>query len=340
MPAFEIEIASASERGRRAANEDALRLGRAGTTRYAVLADGAGGHARGAEASRRVVERVGAGLEDRAEASAAFAPATLTRALLDAHAALQREQVSAKGRARMHATAVVLWIDEQRSLALWSHVGDSRLYRLRYGAVETLTADDSVVQRMVEGGVLTAAQAQEHPLKNQLLAALGMQESIEPHTPAAAVELEDGDVFLLCTDGWWGALDDAVLTQLLAEAQTPQAWLDAMRRHIDAHAAPRQDNFSAIAVWVCDPAENTQPMDDDDELRAQGEGEDEGADVRRPEPVVASAVAVAVAVTDPDTCTDAAPAADRKPAPGAAAASAIDQPASIPANAAGSGSPL
>ena len=259
MAVFDITTATCSERGQRTANEDALCVGRAGTTHYAVLADGAGGHERGAEAARRVIARIEAAL--RASA-ASFAPARLTEAVLRAHAELQRAQIGAEGRGRMHATVVVLWIDGQHDRAIWSHIGDSRLYRLRYGAVNLVTADDSVVQRMLEGGVLTARQAQDHPMKNQLLAAVGMQDGVEPHTLAEAVRLEDGDAFLLCTDGWWGALSDTDLTRTLADADTPAAWLDAMRTLINGRAVPGQDNFSAIALWVSDPAESTQSMAD------------------------------------------------------------------------------
>ena len=256
---FEISITACSERGQRAGNEDALRVGGAGSTQYAVLSDGAGGHERGAEASRRVVEHIEAAL--RAAASA-FAGDLLTQALHSAHGALQLDQMGVQGRRRMHATVVALWIDTRHDRCVWSHVGDSRLYRMRYGAVDLVTADDSVVQRMLEGGILTPQQALNHPMKNQLLAAVGMQDSLEPHTLAQPVSLDDGDAFLLCTDGWWGGLTDAQIISTLTDADTPQCWLDAMRELILAQATLGQDNFSAIAVWVTDPAESTQSMVD------------------------------------------------------------------------------
>ena len=162
----------------------------------------------------------------------------------------------------MHATVIALWLDTRHDRCVWSHVGDSRLYRLRYGAVDRVTADDSVVQRMLEGGILTPQQAQDHPMKNQLLAAVGMQDGLEPHTLAQPEPLDDGDAFLLCTDGWWGALTDLQITATLTDADTPQRWLEAMRALILARAAPAQDNFSAIALWVRDPAESTQSMAD------------------------------------------------------------------------------
>jgi serine/threonine protein phosphatase PrpC len=259
---LEISIACRTERGERAANEDALRTGGAGVTRYAVLSDGAGGHERGAEASRRAVEHVESALR---AGDGSFGPRRLTQAMLSAHADLQRRQVGAQGQHRMHATLVVLWIDTRHDRAVWSHVGDSRLYRLRYGKVDLVTADDSVVQRLLEGGLLTPQQAQVHPMKNQLLAAVGMAEGVEPHTLDEAVPIEDGDAFLLCTDGWWGMLDEAELCDTFACNDTPAEWLDAMGELIAQRAAPGQDNFSAIAVWAVDPTESTRSMEDDDQ---------------------------------------------------------------------------
>ncbi len=261
MGAFTFALACLSEPGARTGNEDAVRAGECSGRWHAVLADGAGGHARGAEAARRVVDGVQAAL---CAPEATFEAPTLTAAVLDVHAALQQAQAGAVGRERMHATVVALWVDGRSDSALWSHVGDSRLYRLRYGAVERLTADDSVVQRMVESGALTPEQAVHHPMKNQLLAAMGMDDRIEPHTPTLPRALEDGDALLLCSDGWWSALDEAAMVATLREADTPQDWLAAMRTQIDARSGPDQDNYSAIALWVSDPNECTHPMADGD----------------------------------------------------------------------------
>jgi serine/threonine protein phosphatase PrpC len=111
---------------------------------------------------------------------------------------------------------------------------------------------------MVEGGLLTPEQARHHPLKNQLVCALGMDDAIEPRTLAQAVEIEDGDAFLLCCDGWWDGLTDAQILSTLEQADSPHEWLNAMQREIEALALPQQDNFSAIAVWIGDPSQTTQ----------------------------------------------------------------------------------
>lgn len=260
-----IRIAACSERGRRESNEDNLCSGRAGFGWYAVVSDGAGGHARGAEASHNVVTCLDAMLGGL-HAPGDFQPASLTRAVLATHTLLQREQQGATGQRRMHATVVVLCIDSAARQALWTNVGDSRLYRLRDGEVELLTTDDSVVQQLVDGGLLTPAQARNHPLKNQLVAALGVEEAVEPHTPSQSVPIEPGDAFLLCTDGWWLGAGEAALRSSLVASSSPEEWLAAMQRTIEADGDPKLDNFSAIAVWAGMPACAAIDMDDDTTL--------------------------------------------------------------------------
>ena len=251
---LEVQIAARSEAGDRSYNEDDLRHGNAGPVWYAVLADGAGGHRGGAMASDIVVRLTALGLQSAREAT----PESISQLLRDTHEALGEQQQGKTGRDRMHATVVALWIDIRREQALWSHVGDSRLYMLRHGRVCSITTDDSVVQRMVHAGYLSEAEARNHPKKNQLLAAMGGAESIEPNTLDAPMALADGDAFLLCTDGWWDHFEPADIEAAFAQADSPQHWLDLMALRVKQADLSGQDNYSAIAVWVGDPAEITR----------------------------------------------------------------------------------
>jgi serine/threonine protein phosphatase PrpC len=242
-----ITAASRSDIGQRSSNEDRVAVCQQGAHWLAVLADGAGGHRGGAEAAHFAVEHVQQALR---RADAPFDAEALTDAVVAAHRSVLQAKHSGAGPRGMHTTLVVLWIDAQAGLALWTHVGDSRLYAVRRGALRQLTADDSVVQRMVDAGLLSAQQALVHPYRNQLLSALGIDGEIEPHTPRAAVRLEPGDAFLLCSDGWWGALNEAAILGSLADADHPEEWLATMQARIESLQQPRQDNFSAIAAWV------------------------------------------------------------------------------------------
>lgn len=250
---LDIEIASRSEVGGRSHNEDDLRHGRNGPFCYAVLADGAGGHKGGAVAADLVVRLAAHAFQSAVQAS----PGELTGLVVQAHEALLQRQ-GKEARDRMHATLVALWIDARRQEALWTHVGDSRLYLLRHGRVLHVTQDDSVVQQMVAAGYLTPEEAQNHPKKNQLLAAMGTEGEVTPNTLEQAIPIEDGDAFLLCSDGWWDHFEPRDLEAHFAEASSPADWLQRMAAHIARHATPRQDNYSAIAVWVGDPAQTTR----------------------------------------------------------------------------------
>ncbi len=253
----EVAIASRSEVGARSRNEDYVQFGAVESGWYAVLADGAGGHRNGAIASDLVVRIAAHELRSRA-AKEALQPQALAEIALAANDALNRQQDGLHGHHRMHATLVILWIDGALQHALWSHVGDSRLYVLRRGRVDHVTRDDSVVQSMVDAGLLAPEQARDHPNRNQLIAALGSDEPLEPHICDVAFPIRDGDAFLLCSDGWYDLLAVADIEATLARAASAEDWLSAMQHFVQQRQRSNQDNFSAIAVWIGDPAENTR----------------------------------------------------------------------------------
>jgi serine/threonine protein phosphatase PrpC len=110
------------------------------------------------------------------------------------------------------STAMAL-IDHQ---LYYAHVGDSRLYMVRGSTIARLTHDHSYVSRLVENGVLRAEEAESHPQRHILTAALGAGVSITPDCPPEPVALESGDVLVLCTDGLWGLLTEAEIQSAVA----------------------------------------------------------------------------------------------------------------------------
>jgi serine/threonine protein phosphatase PrpC len=244
-----VRISQRSYTGARDHNEDCVGVEHINRHWCMVLSDGAGGHRDGALASRLVVDRILAGFRSRPPVDGP----DLSELMLDAHdgvVAAQRSRGATDRVSAMHATGVVLLVDAGTSRALWGHVGDSRLYLLRDGQTTALTRDDSVLQWMVDAGLWQPGQLQQHPQRNQLMAALGADEGIEPHVSADPLELRNGDAFLLCSDGWWGSVTDEEIGRLLEGATTPDDWLDVMVACATARADPRQDNFSAIGCWI------------------------------------------------------------------------------------------
>ena len=250
MTSFAVQVAQRTCTGSRSRNEDCIAVDHQGPHWCLVLSDGAGGHGHGAEAARRVVERVVAGFRTRPPADAL----DLSELLLDAHDAViagQREMGTSSVKSSMHATVVVLLIDTSKGVALWGHVGDSLLYLWREGRLNTVTRDDSVLQSVLDTGLVDLTSMNKMSNRGALLAALGSADEIEPHV-AGPFALHRSDALLLCSDGWWGGLDFETLSESLAHAATPESWLDAMIDLTQQRADPRQDNYSAIAVWIGD----------------------------------------------------------------------------------------
>jgi serine/threonine protein phosphatase PrpC len=275
MSSMPLAYAHCSLPGARSYNEDALRVARIGEQFHLVLADGAGGHARGAEAAKQVVDAIDAELAGLAARATPPEPTLLQAIVERAHDALRAAQPAARLAASadappgaaarharpsdsMHATVVVLWLDLARRLAAWAHVGDSRLYLLQHHRVVQVSHDDSAVQLLVDAGVIDREQASRHPAKNRLLAALGIADDVDPH--AAGGELRDGDVWLACTDGWWDGLTDSDLEHSLDGSLSVSAWVEQMRVHLAFNPPPNQDNHSAVAVWVGRPEDITRAM--------------------------------------------------------------------------------
>jgi serine/threonine protein phosphatase PrpC len=182
-----------------------------------VLSDGMGGEAHGEIASALAVETVvkhcleyeknpAAAL--LGESQPAWTPQTkrLASAIHLANKNIFDSAAAHPEQSGMGATLTAAWIDENHlSIA---HVGDSRAYILRTGALQQLTSDHSLVAEQVRRGMLTSAQAEESDLQSVLLRALGANPEIE--VDAEDHTLFPGDVLLLCSDG---------LTRMLMEPE-------------------------------------------------------------------------------------------------------------------------
>ena len=246
---IEVRASMRSIIGGRSENEDKVAVEHVGEDWVCVLSDGAGGHGGGAIASEIAVGRILEGFRARP----ARDPSDLRELILDAHDAIISTQGRMQGPAAgMHATLVVFALNTTSNSAIWGHVGDSRLYFLRGGRVRSMTRDDSVVQWMVDAGLIDLGEAREHPRKNFLFAALGMSEELAPHVSEGATQVEGGDALLLCSDGWWETLTNDAIEAALVASHSEDAWLDRMAQAVATQGKPNQDNYSAIGVWIQD----------------------------------------------------------------------------------------
>ena len=215
----------------------------------AVLADGAGGHQGGQVASRLAVRALLARFSQTPAATAAELAALVretNRAVLDGRA-------SSPGLAEMYTTIVCLSADLRQGTISWAHCGDSRLYWFRDGRLVERTRDHSLVQALVDAGVLEEEQLRTHPRRSTLQSALGMQEGeLTLAAQPGSRPIEGANVFLLCSDGVWEHLSDATLEDLLGRAGSPDYWLAAIGSSIAQAVRPdaTHDNYTALAVWL------------------------------------------------------------------------------------------
>ena len=142
----------------------------------------------------------------------------------------------------MGTTITAAIIDFAAEEVAIGHVGDSRAYRLRGGALERLTRDHSLVEEMRRKGQLTDAQAEDHPQRSIITRALGPEPEVK--VDVQTVPAQPGDVFLLCSDGLTTMLDDERITRILTAATSLEA---AVRALIDeANRAGGRDNITAL----------------------------------------------------------------------------------------------
>lgn len=210
--------------------------------RLAIVADGMGGHEGGQEASRIAVETVkkiyadGAGESPRDRLVAAFHTAHQNILLYgDKHPLLQGLGTT--------CTAVAL-VGNDLYIA---HIGDSRLYLLRDATLQRLTQDHSYVGRLLDHGIIGAAEAAVHPHRNILLKALGVGAEIEPEIPERPVHLQNDDVLLLCTDGLWSMVTEDEMLSAVAKRTLSQA-CQALVNKAKEHGGP--DNITLQLVRI------------------------------------------------------------------------------------------
>ena len=245
---MQFEVSVLSKPGGRERNEDACGFWTGDGGCFCVVSDGAGGHGGGDVASKLAVRMILNSFQEHPVCTGA----AINDALVAAHRAIVAQQPTDEALAGMRATATVLAIDTVRHTAVWGHVGDTRLYCFRLGRVIAQTKDHSVVQKMVDAGFLEQNAVRQSLQRSRLFAALGHNEDYLATIESRPLVLEPGDVFLLCTDGFWEYVDETGMAASLAGAHAPADWLRDMEQVVLRRGGPQQDNFSALAVWCRD----------------------------------------------------------------------------------------
>ena len=185
--------------------------------------------------------------------------ATLVRA---ANARIFERAVHDPTVAGMGTTATVAVVDESAGTMTLAHVGDSRAYRYRGGALEQLTTDHSLVGELVRSGRLTEDEAAVHPHRSVITRALGTDADVEVDT--LTVEVVPGDLVLLCSDGLSAMVRDEEIARVLeATGASPREAGEALIAA--ANAAGGEDNVTVVLFELLSEAlpepESTEVLD-------------------------------------------------------------------------------
>ncbi|HYW39709.1 MAG TPA: Stp1/IreP family PP2C-type Ser/Thr phosphatase [Terriglobales bacterium] len=221
-----IEISSQSDIGcQRINNEDSfgywepeddqqfLRKGR-----LVVVADGMGGYEGGQEASRLAVETLVAVYRDFGGDNPQDA---LVEALQTAHERIRQYSFAHPALRGMGTTCTAAAIVQDA--LYYVHVGDTRLYLIRDGQITQVTRDHSYVGRLVESGMISPQEAEHHPQRNILTAALGTNPDLIMDSPGHPEPLRPEDVLLICSDGLWGQVRDSEILDAVENKSAEQA---------------------------------------------------------------------------------------------------------------------
>jgi PPM family protein phosphatase len=243
-----VEYADISLLGGREENQDRVTAAVAEHAALLVVVDGMGGHAHGARAAQ-VTQQVIVDAFWQAPQPLFDPMGFLHLTLGRAHAEVVKLGTQLPLEQRPRATCAVCLIQQRASW--WAHVGDSRLYHVRQGALLMRSRDHSHVELLLREGLINAEQAHNHPMRNFVECCLGG----DPILPDMAISrrrpLKTNDVLLVCSDGLWGGLKDSEIAGALGTPGVLREKLLTLGERAVKRAGAGSDNTSAAALrWL------------------------------------------------------------------------------------------
>ena len=134
--------------------------------------------------------------------------------------------------------------------AMWAHVGNVRIYAFRDGEIISQTKDHSIAQALVDSGQLKFAEIRSHQERKSLLRTLGGLGGMHPTLLEGRFKLQIGDLFLICTDGFWEYVTELEMQADWCKSSNLADWLERMEMRILSVAPTDNDNYSAIALMA------------------------------------------------------------------------------------------
>lgn len=240
-----MRIVGNSDIGRvRTTNEDAFRFGKyEDGSVWAVVCDGMGGALGGKLASSLAADMVSRKIEKsyNSTMSGVSVENMLLSAITTANVTVFDRAAVDNSVHGMGTTIVACVVKD--SVACIAHVGDSRAYIINNGGISQITKDHSLVQEMLDRGQITKEQFDNHPIKNIITRALGVEEDID--IDFDYIDVNEGDVILLCSDGLSGLVSRGELFEIYQNS----SFDELCDNYIEAaNSNGGRDNITVVAV--------------------------------------------------------------------------------------------
>ena len=246
----QVTIGAATHPGKRKAeNEDSfdvvLPKGGKGDKKgiLLILADGMGGHAGGAVASRTAVDVV---MDRYVHAATGDVLQALQQAFQKANAAVLEKSTSNRSLAGMATTLTAVVIKED--LLFHAHVGDSRAYLIDGSDMVTFTEDHSYVASLVAAGAITEAEAETHPQRNLVTRAVGALPDLDIDAARYPQPLKKNQHVMLCCDGLFKVVPEKEIQSIIESAKDPNTACEELVERANRYGGP--DNITVILARI------------------------------------------------------------------------------------------
>lgn len=208
-----------------------------------VVADGLGGHKGGELASRYFCEALLDAAESKLKQLNRQADTALILLAEEAAASMSEKISTQQPGLTAHTTCAICWLSADNTLTTL-HIGDSRIYWFTNKGIIWQSRDHSVVQTLVDSGIINESQMGTHPTQNALTRSIAVGKAIKPSFKTHQTKLTNGDCLLLCSDGFWEMIKQKEIISL-AISKKPGSDLNRWINTAINRAKPHSDNVTA-----------------------------------------------------------------------------------------------
>ena len=240
-----MKIAVISDKGRkRENNEDSYFINK--KIKFAIVADGMGGHQAGEKASKLCVQLISEAMENDLKfiKDENKLKDFMKKTILKMNDEIYNKSTEDHNLKGMGTTLSFIYKLDNK--ILYSNVGDSRIYLIRNNEIEQITLDDSVVAELISKGEITREEVKNHPLRHMITKAIGTTKGLVSEIQFK--EYQKMDYFLLCTDGLTDMLEDDDILNTVIKNKRPHKICKELVRKANENGG--NDNITAVVIFM------------------------------------------------------------------------------------------